>query len=1250
MLQPSYSIKAILSAAICTLMVASSNPLLAGQSDALRVEIASQKQNGFVAVFNFGSSTLKTAPDGSGNEHLWVDLPGAVLNFDHPGIAVPTFTRLVAVPEGCTVRARVNDRELRTSIVSNRLTDEIASLKSLESLPQSAEVVVGEPGWMRWLRVVPVTIRPVYYALEEHRIRSAEQLEVEFEFIPDGSGLSRASINRERCQSIAFDELFKALLLNPPDDLHNLPGGTVIKRGSYIIITDSVLVQVCENFADWKRRKGFEVVVKPWDVEGITAETLKDSIQFVYDNWERPPEFVLLLGDVNAAGIRLPAFTIENPATGETDVTDHPYSLLSGDDYFPDIFVGRISSDSPSPEIALKGMARSTLHEKNIAAFPTANFHRATLFASNFSDGGVPVFSPVETMRWLGERLQEKNFDVEEFYYTSPGDEISPDQIVASINRGVNIISYRGWSDANGAHYPPFYRQHLEELDNGPLLPIFTFFNCNAGDFGNDQINPCFGEYSISRGTRVNPLGALSFYGLSDLHAQTRYNNAALAGFYQGLLYEDLRVMGALTLRSKMEIWNGFPEERGHGDQSMVEFYFNIYNLLGDPEQSVYLDPPTPLEVTHRDTVHYGNSNVEVVVRDPNGPVAGAIVTLQWDGDKQESILTDNEGRAVEWINISDSQAVNLTVIAHQAAPYLATLPVVRNNYSIGYYSAEIENEFNDDRLIAGSPISIGITLQNTGLQDVRGVAATLSSPIGGVEVERDEVSFGDIPVNARVSGQTPFHLVVAPDIPDGCELLFTLDIQDADNHQAQSQFRLPVRSALLSYDHHTIERGALPPGENRELVLAVKNLGSLDVADLSSVMFSTDNSISIQRNVAHFGDIRRGEVGDCTNDPFVIRAHEGVTPGRIVTLQTVFRTGNFDEVGRVCFNITVGEPDASDPMGPDNYGYYVYENIDDHGRYSEAPDYQWIELDPNFGGQGAESYSLEDDATVVVNLPFPFSYYGAEYDTISICSNGWLCFTASWMRDFRNWGIPSPLGPHAMIAPFWDDLRGTLQGDMSRAPITIYTRYDPELGRFTIQWSGAVARGRNGEEHSETFEVILFDPTVRHTTTGDGEILFQYREAAVVDIGLEQNYATVGIQDWNHQRGLEVTFAGHYPAAIDSLRPGRAIKFTTIPPDTFLATSGEAPICPAEFELFEPRPNPFNGSVQLIYGLPEACEVKLNIFDISGRMVANLVNGSKNAGVHSIIWEAGNMPTGVYLARIESAGQERMTKLTLLK
>jgi len=88
----------------------------------------------------------------------------------------------------------------------------------------------------------------------------------------------------------------------------------------------------------------------------------------------------------------------------------------------------------------------------------------------------------------------------------------------------------------------------------------------------------------------------------------------------------------------------------------------------------------------------------------------------------------------------------------------------------------------------------------------------------------------------------------------------------------------------------------------------------------------------------------------------------------------------------------------------------------------------------------------------------------------------------------------------------------------------------------------------------------------------------------------------------------------------------------------------------PSDYSLSNSYPNPFNAKTSIEFGLPEAGEVNLTIYNLLGQRVATPVNGHKEAGQHSVIWDAANHSSGIYFYRL-TAGDEVMTKrMTLLK
>ena len=88
----------------------------------------------------------------------------------------------------------------------------------------------------------------------------------------------------------------------------------------------------------------------------------------------------------------------------------------------------------------------------------------------------------------------------------------------------------------------------------------------------------------------------------------------------------------------------------------------------------------------------------------------------------------------------------------------------------------------------------------------------------------------------------------------------------------------------------------------------------------------------------------------------------------------------------------------------------------------------------------------------------------------------------------------------------------------------------------------------------------------------------------------------------------------------------------------------------PDKFELSQNYPNPFNPSTTISYNLPEATNVKLIIFNILGQEVKTLINGFKEAGVHSVNFNASELNSGLYIYKIEAGSFTQTRKMTLIK
>jgi predicted CXXCH cytochrome family protein len=88
----------------------------------------------------------------------------------------------------------------------------------------------------------------------------------------------------------------------------------------------------------------------------------------------------------------------------------------------------------------------------------------------------------------------------------------------------------------------------------------------------------------------------------------------------------------------------------------------------------------------------------------------------------------------------------------------------------------------------------------------------------------------------------------------------------------------------------------------------------------------------------------------------------------------------------------------------------------------------------------------------------------------------------------------------------------------------------------------------------------------------------------------------------------------------------------------------------PTKFELSQNYPNPFNPTTTISFSLPQSGNVKIAIYDITGKQVQMLVNSYYARGTFNVNWNAGSYASGVYFYRIESGSFNMVKKMVLLK
>jgi hypothetical protein len=88
----------------------------------------------------------------------------------------------------------------------------------------------------------------------------------------------------------------------------------------------------------------------------------------------------------------------------------------------------------------------------------------------------------------------------------------------------------------------------------------------------------------------------------------------------------------------------------------------------------------------------------------------------------------------------------------------------------------------------------------------------------------------------------------------------------------------------------------------------------------------------------------------------------------------------------------------------------------------------------------------------------------------------------------------------------------------------------------------------------------------------------------------------------------------------------------------------------PGTFTLDQNYPNPFNPETVIPYTLPSHQEIRLDVYDITGRLITTLVHEKQSAGRYTVPFNGKNLVSGIYLIRLETEQQVMTRRMVLLK
>ncbi len=528
--------------------------------------------------------------------------------------------------------------------------------------------------------------------------------------------------------------------------LHDNHPDLVRDEVTLVIITPSMFVTQLQPYVQWKTERGFRVVtgVIGSPEVGTTTTTIQTYLRNLYNNatpQQPAPSFVVFVGDV----AECPTWAISGNAT------DRPYCDVNNDT-IPDMYYGRLSATNSS---MLQAILDKTMMYDTYGMPDPSYLGNVTLIAG--VDSYWSITHANGTIRYGEQYYFNAAHGINTYAYYYPASGSASSQIINNCNTGIGFINYTAHGSTTSWSDPSMTQSNVNNMTNAGKYFLAIGNCCQTSTY---NIAECFGETFL----RAPNKGAIGYIGGSNntyWHEDVYWSVGVLpqASIRDGMTY------GETGLGCYDGIFHDMPNESGNQDRwyvtqaaimfagnlavqesgsSLTAYYWNIYNLLGDPSISPYMGVPSANPVSHPANLvaNMTGMTVQAVPGSYIGVTQGGV--LKGAG----TVRLGDAGVAIEFLEpLQAGQPAKLVVMAQNRVPYIVEVPVASPSVV----------SITPQTIPAMVPTTVTVeVMENDGVTPIRGVEVQINDPM----------TFGLLAVT-DAAGVATFEI----DYPYGCPL-----------------------------------------------------------------------------------------------------------------------------------------------------------------------------------------------------------------------------------------------------------------------------------------------------------------------------------------------------------------------------------------------------------------------------------------------------------------------------------------------
>ncbi|MBK9389862.1 MAG: T9SS type A sorting domain-containing protein [Bacteroidetes bacterium] len=821
-----------------------------------------------------------------------VTIPGHTPTYSEGKPELPVLSRLIMIPEGADFKIKISD------VKSTRLHPSSKKIKGLlypaqESESKSAvqrkkefridrelyaskntipaDTIIIEPlGTLRNNRLYNISIKPARYNPRTNSLEVITSMKVEISNIVSAGSKSESLAE----ESVLFTESLEKSVINY--DSGDVIPGFSDKPVKMIILTDTTFKKLLIPFIKWKTQKGFDVKVlyRGKKYAGDTYTEIKTTLANIYNTSTPKPEYLLIIGDTK----RIPYY-------GTGSITDMYYGEFDGNgDYIPEMYIGRLPV---SDTTQLKNVLDKVIQYEQYKFASTNTFHSRALVTGGTDASNIKIINGQVYYGITNYLTSANKLTGYHFYYDQALKLNAEDSIRKLTRRGLSFINYTGHGDASGWLDPTLKSGDLDTVTNTNMYPFIISNACQTSTFSNAST---FGNKMVLAGKK----GAIGFIGGSadtywdedfywavgpgTITNEPTYAGTGL-GAYDRLFHTHSELpsdwyvtMGQVMFAGNMAV--------SASSTTKKKYYWEIYNLVGDPSVSPIIGKPDTFSIHLPDTLPNGIKSLSLTEK-PFAYFAVSHSDTLWDA----SHASPSGAVELTMPGLSNDSCL-LVVTGQNTKPLIKTIYFgsVSKEY-INLSDRSINDLMGNNNKVAdlGETFYLSIKAANLGNTVANNVYAKISSSSGYITILNDSTYLGNLAARSEITVLDKLEIKVSRDVTDLSVATIILKLGD-DATTKQYTIDITLHSPDLQVLSCTMNDSLLgngnfiaDPGEKFSLIYKVQNKGTSDASGDFSVSTPDPEKITILDQNVKSGILRFGQV---TEIPVTVQLADLVANG----------------------------------------------------------------------------------------------------------------------------------------------------------------------------------------------------------------------------------------------------------------------------------------------------------------------------------------------------------------------------------